>query len=60
MTLYSELQIARKVIIDYQKVIRRKNKKIDRLRFIIKKINQENNSNQSQNKQLKYGKSSYK
>ena len=50
MTLYSELQIARKVIIDYQKVIRRKNKKIDRLRFVIKKINQENNTNQSQNK----------
>jgi hypothetical protein len=43
MTLYSELQIARKVITDYTKVIKRKNKKIDRLRFIIKRINQENN-----------------
>jgi hypothetical protein len=43
MTLYSELQIARKLIIDYAKIIKRKNKKIDRLRFIIKRINQENN-----------------
>ena len=41
MTLYSELQIVKKLIVNYEKIIKRKNKKIDRLRFIIKRINKD-------------------
>ena len=41
MTLYSELQIVKKLIVNYEKIIKRKNRKIDRLRFIIKRINKD-------------------